>query len=421
MLDSNIIDLDLEKIFSPLKKYKKIALAVSGGADSLALMILTAKWAKSQKKPPQIFVFSLNHNLRPDSQKEVDYVIGQANRLGLKGVALSWQGKKPKSSIQAKARKARYQIFRREMQKNNIEILLTGHHSHDQMETILMRMAHGSGVSGLIGMKKFTQLEGVNIFRPLLNISPLILKNILARENIKPICDPSNENEDFERVRWRKLLPSLFEMGLGDRQFSLFAKRLKRADDAIEEISSKYLNIVVSIDNFGVLRCENEKFFNFPDEIQIRILQKIIRFIGNEAKSFALADFEKLSKILQKNETIKKRTFHKCVIEKTNKHIIIYKEHKFLPKSVVKLEVGERIIWDNRFEIENIYLRESLTISSATNIKRKELKNLFAIKNIPMNYIQSAPLIMNEAGEMLALGNNVIGLRKKLKINILTP
>ncbi|MCF6343841.1 MAG: tRNA lysidine(34) synthetase TilS [Devosiaceae bacterium] len=407
--------LNFDDLLSPIKAYKKIALGVSGGADSLALMLIVAKWVSKIDETPQVFVYSVDHKLRPNSDKEVAYVIKQAKKLGLKAKALSWQGKKPTTGIQEKARIARYQLIKQAMKQDKVEILLTGHHAYDQAETILMRMAHSSGIKGLGGMNKFSKVEEVKIFRPLLEISPTLLHEIVANSDLRAINDPSNENKDFERIRWRKILPSLFELGLNERQFSIFSKRIKRANEALEENCLISFEKIITIDILGILHIDKQGFNNLSQEIKIRTLQKAIRYIGNDAKPFALAKIEQLSTKMQDAENFKKLTLHKCNIAIKDNYFEISKELSYLPKKDIILNAGEQVFWDNRFIIENTSPKKKINISSSININRADLKDMPSfITSSPMSNIRSAPLIRDNEKNIIALGTHVIDKDKTI-------
>ncbi len=418
--------LNFDDLLSPIKAYKKIALGVSGGSDSLALMLIVARWVSKIDKAPQVIVYSIDHKLRPNSDKEVAFVIAQAKKLGLKAKSLSWQGKKPTTGIQEKARAARYQLIKQAMKQDKVEILLTGHHAYDQAETILMRMAHSSGIKGLGGMSKFSKVEEVKIFRPLLEISPPLLHEIVANSNLKAINDPSNENKNFERIRWRKILPSLFELGLDERQFSIFSKRINRANNALEQHCLDSFKKITTIDILGILHIDKQSFIDLSDEIKIRILQKAIRYIGNDAKPFALAKIEQLSEKMQNDKNFKKLTLHKCNIAIKDNYFEISKELSYLPKNNIILNAGEKVYWDNRFIIENILSKKSskekINISSSININRADLKDMPSfITSSPMSNIRSAPLVRDNNQNIIALGTHIIDKDKTIKLkNIFT-
>ena len=213
----------LAALFAPVAGEKVVGLAVSGGADSLGLMLLARAWAGSLTPAPQLVVYSVDHGLRPEAQGEVAMVMAAAASLGLRARPLSWSGPKPQSGLQEAARRARYRLIAEAMRLDGASVLLTAHHLEDQAETVLMRLAHGSGVEGLQGMRPMSTVEGVRVFRPLLAVWPEVLRPIVTSSGLVPAEDPSNGDTHYERVRWRQAMPMLAELGLDAEALSLFA------------------------------------------------------------------------------------------------------------------------------------------------------------------------------------------------------
>ena len=166
----------LAALFAPVAGRAVLGLAVSGGGDSLALMLLAARWARALATPPRLIVYTLDHRLRPEAAAEAAFVVETAAGLGLAARALCWPGAKPASGRPAAARAARYRLIGAAMLADGAELLLTAHHRDDQAETVLMRLAHGSGLEGLRGMARFADVEGVPVFRPLLEVAPAELR-----------------------------------------------------------------------------------------------------------------------------------------------------------------------------------------------------------------------------------------------------
>jgi tRNA(Ile)-lysidine synthase len=221
-------ELDIPKLFDAVRGTKRLALAVSGGPDSLALLLLAHEWAGTAGV--ELVVYSVDHGLRPEAAAEVAMVLAAAERLGHRARGLRWEGDKPETGVQAAARKARYRMMANAMVDDGAEYLVTAHHLGDQAETVLMRLAHGSGVEGLRGMDRFATVEGCRIFRPLLGIEPEVLAEVVARAGLTPAHDPSNHDRHYERVRWRQMLPALAELGLDLRRVGTFAARMAEVD-----------------------------------------------------------------------------------------------------------------------------------------------------------------------------------------------
>src|SRR5690606_24813871 len=135
--------------------------------------------------------------------------------------------------VQEAARQARYRLMGEAMRHDGADALVTAHHLGDQAETVMMRLAHGSGIEGLRGMDMFSQLGDLLIVRPLLRVAPDALHEVVAEAELRAVTDPSNSDLDYERVRWRQLLPQLGALGLTPDRLSRFSDRMRDAETAL--------------------------------------------------------------------------------------------------------------------------------------------------------------------------------------------
>ena len=179
-------------------------VAVSGGPDSLALLLLAA-----EARPGQVEAATVDHALRPESRCEAEMVAKLCERLGVPHSILTadWD-EKPETRIQERARLMRYRLLRQWARERGLNALLTAHHLDDQAETFLMRLSRGAGVKGLAGMRPIARgaRASVAVVRPLLGWRHSELEAVCAAAAVKPVDDPSNADEQFERVRIRKAL-----------------------------------------------------------------------------------------------------------------------------------------------------------------------------------------------------------------------
>lgn len=184
-----------------------IGLAVSGGGDSLALLVLAHRWAAREGRA--LAVFTVDHGLRPEARAEAEAVAGLCRQLGLTHETLHLEGAPPR---QASLRRGRHAALALAVRRKGGCLLLTGHTADDQAETFLMRARQGSGWYGLAGMRALSlspvwpEGQGVFIARPLLEARRADLRGVLKRAGLAWADDPSNENPAFERVRMRALL-----------------------------------------------------------------------------------------------------------------------------------------------------------------------------------------------------------------------
>jgi len=317
--------LDPVATFSPLDEFPRLGLAVSGGADSLALMLLAARYADTPEARRRFCVYSVDHGLRPEARDEVAFVMAEAEKLGMHARPLRWEGEKPSTGIQQAARKARYTLIAEAMDADEVPVLLTAHHRVDQAETVLMRLAHGSGIEGLRGMDYFSELGDLRVVRPLLGVDPDQLKAIVAAAGLTPVTDPSNTDLDYERVRWRQAMPLLASLGLDATRIARFAERMRDADRALEQLASRALAADVGVLPDGAGRSFTRAWLRtLPHAVAVRVVQRVLDQVGGGQKPHALGAVEALTDRLIR-ETCK-TTLHGCLIDADGESIRITHE-----------------------------------------------------------------------------------------------
>lgn len=304
--------LDAAAIFAPLDEFPRLGLAVSGGADSLALMLLARRYAGNEAARSRFFVYSVDHGLRPEAKDEVAFVVSEAAELGFTARALRWEGEKPATGIQQAARKARYTLMAEAMEADDVPVLLTAHHLGDQAETVLMRLAHGSGVEGLRGMDYFAELGDLRICRPLLGVDPDDLKQLVAESGLTPVADPSNEDPDYERVRWRQAMPLLASLGLDAHRIARFADRMRDTDRALENLATRAFGDVAVDHGPKNLEVDRALLQSTPRAVAVRVVGRALERAGDGLKPHALGTVEALTDRLIQEPL--KTTLHGCVV-----------------------------------------------------------------------------------------------------------
>ena len=188
--------------FAPFERRPRLAVAVSGGRDSLALTLLAHDWAGELKG--KVLALIVDHGLRAESATEARTTRALLRRHGIDAEILRWSGAKPRRGIQEAARAARYHLLFEACRQRGILHLLVAHHADDQDETIAMRAARASGPDGLAGMAALVEQREARLLRPLLGERRARLTATLQARGIQWIDDPSNLDSRFERARLRR-------------------------------------------------------------------------------------------------------------------------------------------------------------------------------------------------------------------------
>jgi tRNA(Ile)-lysidine synthase len=282
-------DEEASALFRGLESLPGFVIAVSGGPDSTALLLLAAQWAKRRKKPrPKLLAITIDHGLRPQAAAEAAAVKHLARRLGMPHRTLRWRGKKPKSGLQEAARIARYRLLAQAATRAGYGHVMTAHTLNDQAETVLFRLARGSGLTGLAGMAAASPLPVGNseifLLRPLLHVPKSRLVATLATAGIAYAEDPSNSDPRFTRARLRALMPTLAREGLDPRGLARLATRMRRAEATIE-FAVHAARGALAPDPWRVrdpVVFENARFARLPAEVGLRLLGRAIAHAGDE-------------------------------------------------------------------------------------------------------------------------------------------
>ena len=229
------------KFSNSLNIREDMAVAVSGGPDSLALAFLAKCYSLKNKVKVEYFI--VDHKLRKESSFEAKSIRNILKKIDINCKILPWNGKKPSKNVSALARDKRYLLLANECKKNDIKNLLLGHHLDDLSENFLIRIVRGSGLNGLISFNKKTKYKDqkIDILRPLLDIEKSSLIYIASKVFNFFIKDPSNINVDFKRTRIRNLLKSLEKEGLDKQKLILTINNLKDSDRSIKFYLDKNL------------------------------------------------------------------------------------------------------------------------------------------------------------------------------------
>jgi tRNA(Ile)-lysidine synthase len=271
---------DIGALFNPWEAARGIVLGVSGGPDSVALMLLAAEWARARDAPPPLYVATVDHGLRKDSRGEAETVARWATALALPHATLVWDGVKPKSRIQERAREARYELLFAYAAKIGADHVMTAHHADDQAETILFRLLRGSGIRGLSGMATSSERNGLILARPLLAHGKADLA-ALCESNAHPFFDdPSNNDPVYARTRIRRLGGLLADEGLGRAALLKLGRRAARADAALAAHTCAVRAGLNARREEGGFRADISALADEPEEILLRFLADELKLIS---------------------------------------------------------------------------------------------------------------------------------------------
>jgi tRNA(Ile)-lysidine synthase len=279
-------------LFAPLARAQGVLLAVSGGPDSIALLLMAASWAKAAGVPP-VEVATVDHALRPGSRPEAEAVAALCRRLELPHHLLEWRGEKPRSRIQERAREARYGLLINCARAIGADFLVTAHHADDQAETVLFRLLRGSGIAGIAGMPELATRDGIVLARPLLGLRKADLVAYCEERGENFALDPSNTDPRFARTRLRKLTELLAAEGLGAVEFARLARRAALMEEAVRrqtEVATTRLNWPLA----GKLSAA--MLFAEPLEIAQRLVAARIAHVGRRPhRPASLEQIERLA------------------------------------------------------------------------------------------------------------------------------
>ena len=292
----------------------------------------------------------------PESAAEAEAVAGLAARLGFRHATLVWEGPKPQTGLQAAAREARYRLMGDHLRARATPTLLTAHTRDDQAETLLMRLARGSGLDGLAGIAPSARLGPLRVLRPLLDIPKSRLRATLEARGIPWIEDPSNQSPAFERTRLRAAGDALDALGLTGDMLALSARRLQRARAALDSIADSYCaeaEGIVHTDPCGFFRIDRERLSRAPEEIVLRVLARCISAAGGSDEPVPLGKLEPIVDSLRRGEALEAGswTLARALITAAPDTIQVEREPGRQPLPRRSLAAGTNALWDGRFAI----------------------------------------------------------------------
>lgn len=335
--------------FAPFENAPRLAVAVSGGADSLSLCFLAHDWTAA--RGGRVTALTVDHGLRRESAEEAGEVAACMARHGIKHKVLSWRGEKPATRLQEAARVARYRLLCGWCRDNAILHLLLGHHADDQAETVLHRLIRGSGVEGLTGMSAIVYTAEVRLLRPLLGCRAADLRRFLRSSGEVWLDDPSNQDARFARTHLRAMRPSLEAAGLGEPVLLAAAARMAAAKTAMQASVVALLALCCRVHPMGFARLDRAVMAAAPVEIGAKALTRIVMMIGGSKRECGADAARRMHERLFHGEDRTSVSLGRCLLVGDGPHVLVCRERRHLPPPR-SLHADDEILWDGRFRLK---------------------------------------------------------------------
>jgi tRNA(Ile)-lysidine synthase len=324
---------------------KHIAVAVSGGSDSMALALLAGEWGRTQGV--RVTALTVDHGLRAESSAEARQVGDWLANYGVAHYVLRWQGDKPATGVQAAARDARYGLMTDWCRANGVAKLLLAHQLEDQAETFLFRLARGSGPDGLACMMPVVRRGGVILVRPLLNVARQELRQYLTDRGQDWIDDPSNEDPAFTRTGLGRLSRNLSNHGVPPERLAALAESFAKVRLATDQVVTAAMDRFVTVYPAGYATCSPKTFERLPREVGRALLRRLLRLIGGKAYAASNTKLDRAMVKLRRSASCRGLTLGGCVVQPGPSGVLIYRE---APTSASEtITIGREMIWHGVF------------------------------------------------------------------------
>lgn len=333
--------------FAPFEPAPRLAVAVSGGADSMALTLLAWRWAEAAGG--SLTALTVDHGLRAASADEAEQVARWLSARGVPHRILRRDEAPPARGLQAAARAGRYRLLEGWCAAQGVLHLLVAHHREDQAETLLLRLARGSGLDGLAGMPALAEHRQCRVLRPLLDLPRARLEATLRAFGQSWIEDPSNRNPAYARVRLRQAEALLADAGLGSARLAATTARLGRARSALEAGVAGLLAGAVLVHPEGFVRLDGTALRRAPVEIGLRALAAALSMVGGGAYPPRLERLERLYGDLPQ-ALGGGRTLGGCRVLPGPAGVLVCREAEAVAPPVAAVP-GASVYWDGRFSL----------------------------------------------------------------------
>lgn len=400
---NNLFSDVLFKSLNPLPS--KLAVAVSGGGDSLALLYLTNSFAS--KSNIEITAITVDHDLRAESAKEAEYVGQLSKNLGIKHVILKWERDNNVRVMHADSRKARYSLMTDYCINHGIGIILTAHHADDKIESFFIRLSRASGLFGLSPAES-NIYKNIRILRPLSKIYKKDLVSYIDSLGIKYFDDPSNYDTKYQRSnirKWIELMPEALSPDLFKTRILQSLDHIKESAGYMSDLFKKELEERARIYESGYASYIFKQEYNY---IEFMLLSHLITIISGYDFTPRADSVKNLYNRLNSKEEVKS-TLHGCVIIKKDDNVFVHRS--FGKRSPVDVVLDKNIKWDNRWR--SLFTNHNIKVGYLSMDDYIALKNdkqfAFIIKKCDRNILFTVPVIFE---------NNILDTKTKKIIAI---
>jgi tRNA(Ile)-lysidine synthase len=344
----------------PFESRPRIAVAVSGGSDSMALALLAADW--SARRGGAVTAITIDHGLRPEAGVEARQVGRWLRARGMTHRILCWRPPAAAlpGGLQAAARAARYGMLADWCRRQGVLHLALAHQQDDQAETLLLRLARGSGLDGLAAMAPVAERAGLRLIRPLLPIPRVRLRATLMRARQAWIDDPSNDDPVHARIRMRWLLPALAAEGLDVGRLATTVAHLARARAAIDDAVAALLAEAAAVFPAGYVRLDADILKTAPAEVSLRGLARCLMAVGGSEYVPRLDRLERLHARMRAGALGGGATLGGCLVVPRGGALLICREPEMAIDELA-IAPGGSVLWDGRYRI---------TLTSRDNLRR---------------------------------------------------
>ena len=335
---------------------RALGIALSGGGDSMALLLLAHEWAAPRNIA--IAAVTVDHGLRPEARAEAELAGRACARLEVPHDIVEWRNWKGDGNLQQAARDARRRLVGEWARDRGIDVIALGHTQDDQAETVLLRLLRGSGVDGLSGMAPTTARDGLRWVRPLLEIGRHELREYLRKQGQEWADDPSNDNPRFDRVRARRALATLGDLGVSVSGLADTAARLRIAREALEDETLRAARAVAAVNAAGAVEIDATGFAALPEEIRRRLMAHSLQWVGGGGYRPRL---NALIGLLDAVGCQRGATLAGCLVEVgAGKVIHVARE----PAAVQGVTTAPGALWDGRWRLSALDLPDGCHVAA---------------------------------------------------------